>query len=445
MNGEQQTDVDMGGSVTVPNIVFITSHDLGRHLGCYGRATVVSPHLDRLAAEGVRFANSFCTAPQCSPSRAALHTGRHAHSVRMLGLAHSPFDWHLQPATVHLAARLRRLGYHTALVGGQHVTHDQSVPELGFDHWTAEEKAAPELAPQVRSYLSALAGKQPFYLEIGFTEVHRPYDWGGASLEESLGAAVPPYIPNHPDSVAEFAALQGAIRQLDDGVGILLAALAENGLDDNTLLLFASDHGLPMPRAKCTLYDPGLETTLLLRWPAAGVAGGRVFEHLVSHVDVVPTLLEGLGQPAPAGDFHGRSFWPLLQDEPYQPNQYLFAEKTFHTAYEPMRAVRTAGYKLILNFESGSSFDVPDDVRTGLIYPLMVGQAVGHRPHVELYDLERDPRERMNLAGRPETAGEERSLRRRLRRWMEETEDPLLTGPPPSPFYRATMASLLES
>jgi len=232
---------------------------------------------------------------------------------------------------------------------------------------------------------------------------------------------------------------------LDEGVGLALAALNELGLRQETLVVFTTDHGLAMPRAKCTLYEAGIGTMLILHWPAGGIAGGQVFEHLISHVDVTPSLLEALGESIPAGEFHGRSFWPLLQKRPYQPNDAIFAEKTFHTAYEPMRAVRTATHKLILNFESGSDFDVPDDVRNGAIYPLMIDQATGHRPHAELYDLVQDPQERTNRAGRPEVAAVEAELRGRLLSWMEATSDPLLAGPPRSPFYEATVAALTES
>ncbi|MDT8305533.1 MAG: sulfatase [Anaerolineae bacterium] len=428
--------------MTLPNIVLMTCHDLGQHLSCYGHETVVSPNLDRLAAEGVRVAASFCTAPQCSPSRAALHTGRHAHSVGVLGLVHSPFNWQLQPASAHFARQVKDgLSYHTALFGAQHVTRPALQSALGFAH-LSPEAAAPALGEALRAYLSALDNQQPFYVEVDFTEPHRPYDWGGAAPEDSRGVQLPPYIPGVADSVSEFAALQGAIRQLDTGVGIVLAALDEYGLRDNTFVVFVTDHGLAMPRAKCTLYDPGIETALLLRWPAGGLTGDRVLTPLISHVDLVPTLLEALGQPVPAGAFHGHSFWPLLQDAPYEANDAIFAEKTYHTAYEPMRAVRTATHKLIVNFETGSSYDVPDDVRNGLIYPHVIARATGHRRPVELYDLERDPLEQDNLAGRPEVAELEAPLLQRLHRWMEDTSDPLLDGPPPSPFYAATMALL---
>jgi arylsulfatase A-like enzyme len=425
----------------LPNILFITCHDLGKHLGCYGQKTVPSEALDTLAEEGVIFDNSFCTAPQCSPSRAALHTGRHAHSVGVLGLAHRPFDWHLHRDQMHVARRLREAGYETTLIGVQHVTHSQKAPALGYDHVLPIEPA-PRLAETARKFLKSKArSDKPFYLEIGFFEPHRPYDWGGAAPDSSKGVDLPPYIPDAPGSVADFAALQGMIRSMDEAAGMILAGLAKAGLAEETLVIFTADHGLAMPRAKCTLYDPGINTSLLMRWPARGISGGRRYANLISHVDVVPTLLEAVGLPAP-GNLHGKSFWPLLQGQPYEPNQEVFAEKSYHTAYEPMRAIRTQRHKLILNFEVGLKFDVPGDICQSPIYPLIIDQLVGERDYIELYDLEKDPTETVNLAGRPEVAGLEQTLLHRLRQWMEMTEDPLLRGPISSPFYEDTMKFL---
>lgn len=424
-----------------PNILFITSHDLGRHLGCYGRESVRSAAIDRLAQEGVQFENSFCTAPQCSPSRAALHTGRHAHSVGVLGLAHSPFEWRLDPPQAHLAHHLLEAGYRTALVGGQHVTRKKNLPQLGFQQW-GDVVPAPQMAQEVAALLAQVAGDDaPFYLEVGFFEAHRPYDWGDATPDDALGVQLPPYIPDAPAAVAEFAALQGAIRVMDRAIGDILQRLEELDLAQNTLVLFTADHGLAMPRAKCTLYDPGIATPLILRWPAGGVAGGQRLSPLVSHVDVVPTLLEALDLSAPPG-LHGRSFWPLLKEQSYTERDAVFAAKTYHTAYEPQRAVRTATHKLIVNLETGSRYDVADDIRLSPIYPLVLPAIVGERPPVELYDLRRDPHERHNLAGDPDYAQVEAGLRRRLWQWMQDTEDPLRQGPVRSPFYRHSRAYL---
>ncbi len=154
-------------------MVFIDCHDLGRHLGVYGRDTVPSPHLDILAERGICFERSFCTAPQCSPSRAGLYTGRHAHANGMFGLAHEPFNWSLNPNEIHLARLFQAAGYRTALIGVQHVTsHDESsVRGLGFDHVQLETDAL-KITGQVRAYLSD-GGESPFFLNIGFMIPHR--------------------------------------------------------------------------------------------------------------------------------------------------------------------------------------------------------------------------------------------------------------------------------
>src|SRR3712207_886625 len=121
MRGRVMRHQRSAANVTRANMLFLTCHDLGRHLGCYGHSTVQSPALDALAGSGVKLANAFCTAPQCSPSRAALHTGRYPHATGVLGLAHPPFDWRLPPRERHLARLLGERGYATALVGMQHL------------------------------------------------------------------------------------------------------------------------------------------------------------------------------------------------------------------------------------------------------------------------------------------------------------------------------------
>jgi arylsulfatase A-like enzyme len=423
-----------------PNIVLITAHDLGQHLGCYGRRGVPSPHLDALAKQGVLFEWSFCTAPQCSPSRSALHTGRHAHSNGMLGLAHDTFAWRMHPGEKHMAQRLREAGYATALFGVQHLVSREEAPTLGYDSLYPLKPAA-ELSAAAAAWL-AEPHAQPFYLEVGFFEPHRPYDYGGVKPTRASGVFMPPYIPETPEAQAEFAALQGAIGALDAGVGVILQALDDQHLTDNTWVIFVTDHGIAMPRAKCTCYEPGIETALIMRWPNGGVNGGRRCGELVSHVDLVPTMLDALALDIPA-HLHGRSYWPLLQGAAdYVPNHEIYAEKTFHTAYEPMRCIRTATYKLIVNLDQDIAVNVPSDIRHSPIYPQMLHQITPHRPYVELYDLVADPKEQHNLSGDAKMADIERDLKQRLLAWMEATDDPILQGPVPSPYYRAALTRL---
>lgn len=424
-----------------PNILFITCHDLGRHLGSYGHATVDSAALDALATSGVRFNSAFCTAPQCSPSRASLHTGRYPHATGVLGLAHPPFGWRLPPHERHLAHMLRDHGYATCLVGMQHLIAHGRAEELGYERVLLVAPARESAAAAVGVLRDLAMSDRPFYLELGFEEPHRPFDFGDAELDTRLGVAVPPYLPDGAEARHDFAAFQGAIRRMDQGAGVVLRGLDDLGLAANTWVIFTADHGAPMPRAKATLYDPGIEVALLMRWPDGNIGTGQVHDHLVSNVDVVPTMLDGLGLDLP-GNLHGRSFWPLLRDASYQRRQAIFVEKTFHTHYEPMRGVRTATHKYIVNFEVGTAVDVPADVQQSPIYSLLISDFGRVRDQVEMYDLTVDPWEIENIAGSADIATVETELRHRLQDWMIETDDPLLTGPIASPYYRASIERL---
>lgn len=424
-----------------PNIVFVTCHDLGKHLGCYGWKSVPSPALDAIAQRGVLFDNSFCTAPQCSPSRSSLHTGRHAHSNGMMGLSHQPFRWRMHADEQHLAQRLQAAGYTTALIGVQHLVNGDEVASLGYDS-SVDRGPARDMGAAAAAFLSAPERHQkPFYLEVGFFEPHRPYDFGGIGGDDSKGTRLPPYILDSPEARSDFARLQGAIGALDGGVSQIIEALDANNLTDNTWFIFTVDHGLAMPRAKCTCYDPGIETALIMHWPDAGLTGGRRYSEMVSHVDMVPTVLDALGMDIPS-NLHGQSYWPLLRGQAYQPNEQIFAEKTFHTTYEPMRAIRTRTHKLIANLDQDIAVNVPSDIQRSPIYPQMLDRITPRRPHFELYNLVDDPKETHNMAGEPEVADIERELKQLLLAWMEATDDPILKGPVPSNFYHDTLAML---
>ena len=409
--------------------------------------------MDRLAATGVRFATSFCTAPQCSPSRASLHTGRYPHCTGVMGLAHPPFGWRLDPREKHVAHLLGERGYTTTLVGMQHLIERGSAHELGYSTVLPVAPAYEEADAAIACLRELVGQERPFYLEVGFEEPHRPYDFGGAQPDASRGVGVPGYLPDIPESRQDLAAFQGAIRQMDAGVGRILAALDDLGIAQSTCVIFATDHGAAMPRSKCTLYDPGIEVGLLWRWPSGGAVGGRVVPEMVSNVDVAPSLLEALGVAVPS-NVQGQSFWPLLtggamdsavaSGRGYRPRAEIFAEKTFHTYYEPMRAIRTGRHKLIVNFEVSTSVDVPADVRESPMYPLLVTSFGAVRPAVELYDLSSDPWEQQNLAGQLELTQTEADLRQRLLLWMQRTDDPLLRGPVASPYYADALRRLRE-
>lgn len=358
----------------------------------------------------------------------------------MLGLAHAPFGWRMHPTERHLAQVLREAGYRTALVGMQHLTERDCAADLGYERVLPVAPAHEEAEGAIALLRDLAQGDAPFYLEVGFEEPHRPYDFGGAQADDSKGVAIPPYLPDAPESRRDVADFQGSVRQMDAAVGQILAAVDELGLGDRLIVVFATDHGVAMPRAKGTLYDPGIEAALVWRGPTS--RAGLVISDLVSNVDVTPSLLEALDLPVPS-TLHGQSFWPSIANAPVRPpaatRGAIFAEKTFHTHYEPMRAIRTDHHKLIVNFEVSTAVDVPSDVRHSPIYPLVAtAYSVTRRP-VELYDLDADPWEQHNRATDDDLAPVRDQLRDRLRDWMAETDDPLLRGPVGSPYYATAL------
>lgn len=424
------------------HIVMMDCHDLGQHLGCYGWSSVASDNLDDLAEKGIRFKNSFCTSPQCSPSRATLYTGRYAHSNGMFGLAHHPFSWRLHDDEVYLARYLQEAGYETAHLGIQHVTDwdEASVKQLGFEHILSGH-LAPEIADSAVQFLEQ-NHERPFFLNIGFFEPHRD-DTGAfkvAPSDNSRGVDLPAYIPTTGEARQEFSELQGMIKQMDRAVGVIVETLGRLNLLDDTWIIFTTDHGLAMPRAKCTMYDPGIETALIMHAPSLGLVGGNVISQLISHVDLVPTILEGLGLSIPEA-IQGESYWQLLQGNDSESREVVYAEKTFHTDYEPQRMIRSERYKLIWNAEV-DIINVPADIMHSPIYPQMIDTLTLERPPFELYDLEHDPQETDNLAGQTDYAKIQADLRQRLFQWMQDTGDPILDGPIASPYYERAMRQL---
>jgi len=420
-----------------PNVVLVHSHDYGQYLHCYGVQTVQTPHLDQFAAEGVRFARSFCTNPGCSSSRASLFTGRYPHNNGVMGLTHANFGWDLKPDEKHLAQYLKEAGYETVAIGVIHETHS-GAQRCGYMKYLKQASAAPGTTAAIQE-LQRLAGqKRPFFLYAGFTDTHRP--WGSSQPDSSLGVEVPGFLRDTPGTREELAAFQGAVRHLDLQVGRLMDAIHDLGLEANTLVIVTTDHGIPFPRAKCCVHDPGLQVALLLRYASRkGWHGGVVRNEMVSNIDVLPTILELAGIPVPA-KVQGRSFAPLLDGRPYVPNAEIFGELTYHDSYDPERSIRTETHKLIANFSTAPAFMDPSQQWRPKSDPAEARPSF--HPYLELYDLTTDPWELHNLARDPKYAQVREELSRRLYQHLVETDDPLLRGAVTSPQHETTLKML---
>lgn len=409
-----------------PNILYLHSHDTGRFIQPYGYAAP-TPNLQRLAEEGILFRQAFCAAPTCSPSRSALLTGQSAHSSGMLGLAHRGFR--LNDYSQHLIHTLRQAGYTSALAGMQHEAADART--LGYDQiLPVQSKAAVDVVPAARTFLANAPG-QPFFLSVGFEETHREFPDPGPE-EDAHYTRPAPGLPDTPHTRADMAAYHASARFLDRGIGEILAALDEHGLADNTLILCTTDHGIAFPGHKCTLTDWGIGVMLILRGPGE-LRGGRVIDGMVSQIDIFPTLCELLGIERPSW-LQGRSLLPLIRGEAGEINEAIFAEVTYHAAYEPQRAVRTPRWKYIRRYVEQSTPVLPNcDDSPSKEEWLAHGWAERSLAHEQLYDLIFDPEERHNLAAHPAMAPVLDEMRGRLDRWMEETDDPLRHGPVPAP------------
>ncbi|MFD7500190.1 sulfatase [Streptomyces sp. NPDC059850] len=429
---------------TRPDVVLIHCHDLGRWLSCYGQTSVPSPNLQRFAERSVVFERAFATAPLCSPARGSLFTGLSPHRHGVMGLAHHA--WRYRKGVATLPELLEPLGYDTSLIGLQHENVDPAV--LGFGEvggvgflpraWPVVEAAESWLAERATQ-----SERAPFLLTVGLWEVHRPWPAEDYEHADPAEVEVPAYLPDNEHSREDIAAFYGSIRQMDAAVGHLLRRVDEIVDPRNTMVVFTTDHGAAFPRAKGTLYDPGTGVALIVRPPLSwGVPPGPRPD-LVSHLDVVPTLLElAGGEPPQDLGLEGVSLLPLLRGTPAaagsddqailppgEDERLLFTGKTYHDSYDPMRAVRSERYKYIRNFVSGPMLRLSQDLEHS---PTRRGLGDGHlrpRPEEELYDLCRDPWEQENVADDPSYEKVRGALAQRLDRWMSDTCDPLATGP----------------
>lgn len=415
-----------------PNVVLITSHDLGQHLGCYGVDSVDTPNLDALAAAGVRFENAVSTSPVCSPARGSLLTGRYPQSNGLLGLTHSPWWWRLDDGERTLPELLGEAGYETHLAGLQHVAPDPA--RLGFDHRHSQECDAAETAAAARDILAA-AGDEPIYAQFGFFETHRPFE---RDPDDEDGVAVPDYLESTEAMRTDLARFQAEVNTLDERIGELLAGLEDAGVREETIVVFAVDHGIPYPGAKWWCRDPGVEISLLMDGPGPAFEADGPVAAPISGVDVVPTLLDACDVPIPER-VEGVSFRDYLAGATEgPPREAAFTQYT--AAGDEARGVVTEDHTLIRNFGAGRTVDYPVDGDPTSRGP-SPGPDAEPRPYAQLYDRVADPGNLEDVAAdRPAVVA---ALSNRLRAWLARVDDPLLRGGVRYPYQERATRDLL--
>lgn len=418
------------------NIVYIHTHDTGRCIAPYGYP-VRTPEMDSFAGNASVFRNAHSAAPTCSPSRSALLTGTYPHENGMLGLAHRGFSLH--DYATHLVSFLRSAGFITALCGVQHVApHKRQIGydrvldgETDYFHRGIEDLAAydRENAERAARFLES-PPDGPFFLSFGMLNTHRPFP--RAPRAAARRSSPPAPVPDTHRTREDAAGFHAAIETVDGCVGKVLDALSRSGREEETLVLITTDHGPAFPTMKAGLGDDGTGVLLMLRLPD-GTGAGRSFDAMVSHLDIFPTICELLAiEPPPR--LRGSSLLPLLRGKQEHLHRFLFTETTFHAAYEPSRAVRSARYKLIRRFSPRPAplpVNVDDSPSKELFSSHGYFSIPG--PEIALYDLMLDPGERVNLISNERYRQIAQELQEELHGWMEETADPLLHGPVSAP------------
>jgi N-sulfoglucosamine sulfohydrolase len=430
------------------NVLFITTDDLGPVLSCYGETLIETPHTDKLAASGVRFSVAYVAQASCSPSRSSMFTGLHTHSTGQYGLTNTGFSLHPELRDKTIPNQLKRAGYHTGIIGKLHVAPEDSFQ---FDVWPKGNTRDVRWVANAADEFLAETGDQPFFLMVNYSDPHAfrdPEDRRKWSFPPQVkGLPVDP-LPPGPETIFDFqqidtpeqrirtAGYYNAVQRVDTGVGMLMDVLEKRGHDGDTLVIFIGDHGPPFARGKTTTYEAALRIPFIVRWP--GVSKPMASEAMVSTIDILPTILEATGLE-PAGKMHGQSLRPVLQDADASWRPYLVGEFHCHGArpFYPRRAIRDKRYKLIHNLLAGEakpSTGIDGDPAYRVSQePKYDGTAVrrafdtfANPPEFELYDLEKDPIEFDNLAGKPEMREVEERMKKALLDYRKRTDDPFL-------------------
>jgi N-sulfoglucosamine sulfohydrolase len=400
-----------------PNVLWLIGEDMGKQLSCYGDTTIETPNLDRLASEGTRFDNAFCSAPICSPSRSSFNTGMHAlsinaHDHRTANELQKRLPDEVKTITQLFAAE----GYHSCLMGN---------PKEDFN-FIANAKTF-----QSRDWSNRKEG-QPFFCVYNFAEPHR-WEWG--KWEElpvhidSARVTIPPVYLDGPIMRKSMGKYYDFILELDRKLGLVLARLEDEGMLDNTIIFFFGDNGRTIYRGKQWLYDEGLSVPLIARYPGV-FDRGAVRTELVSLIDMAPTSLELAGLKVPSV-MQGQ----VVAGVNAKRRKYIFASRDLcDITRDKMRCVRDEEFKYIRNYNPEKGYEVsrytkkvhPEWTEAKELYEadklsreqgLMFAKS---KPREELYDIKSDPYETVNLAGEDKYRKVLKRLSGELDKWLEE-------------------------
>ena len=444
-----QVQAQLAAPVKRPNVLLIVADDMNWDTpGCFGGATGdITPNIDKLASEGMLFWQAYVNVSICTPSRSVMLTGLYPHNNGAEGFQR------IHPGTPTLPALLNAAGYICGTVGkplSQEELFRWSVayrwPGAGDENlWGRDPEMYREFSRKF--FAMAKTARQPFFLMASSHDPHRPFGGGKATrrLQERAPSSrtfkadevrLSGLLPDLPGVRQEFAAYCTSVRRLDDMVGAVLEELEKASLVDNTIVLFMADHGMPFPGAKFNCYPDSVRSPWVIRWPGTIQSGSIDKTHMISTVDLQPTILEAVGLKPPKSD--GRSFLPLLRGEKPDGRDAVFAQ--FHHIHGedalPMRSVITKESAYVFNPWSngkrrfgrlgGAAYQA---MKKGSREDTTLAARIKHlelRTVEEFYDLQADPNCLVNLLAGGRVDRKAESLQSMLRSWMIRVRDPAL-------------------
>ncbi|HXD78642.1 MAG TPA: sulfatase-like hydrolase/transferase [Puia sp.] len=439
-----------------PNVLVLTVDDMGYHsVGVFGcKVPGITPNIDKLAGEGIRFTYAFVNTAVCQPCRQSMQTGRYPHNDGAEGF--EPINEDVPT----LSEQLRKAGYINGILGKE--IHHQPVWKFCWDYipfiteldsvWRNSFGRNPRLYYEysAKFFAMAKAENRPFFLLANSQDPHRPF---AGSAEDTLEFAgrlppltrqftpgevdVPGFLPDIPDVRKEVAQYYGSVYRADQSIGAVLKALNESGLADNTLVIFLSDHGAAFPFSKSQCYFNSDKTPLIVRWPHRISPGTIDSTHLVSGIDLMPTILDALHLPS-VPHLDGKTYLPLLLGKGQSGRDYVYT--TFYQIFAktryPMRCLQDKDFGYIFNFWSDGKLSMTGDATAGLTWKAMVKagksdpqiaarvELYRHRVPEEFYDFKSDPDALHNLIDDPAYAAIIKRMRGKMAAVMRSCHDP---------------------
>lgn len=432
-----------------PNIVWLVAEDMGPFIPPFGDSTIATPNLSRLASDGVRYTRVYSPSGVCAPSRAAIATGMYPTAIGAQHMRTGPW-WRGRPApeVIESAAQYMPKGIvpYEALPPKQVKMHSEYLREQGY-YTTNNPKEDYQFVKPVTAWDESSDEAhwrnenrepgQPFFSVFNFNVTHESQIWAKAEdsllVADTLAVPVPPYLPDTRVVRDDLRRMYSNIIEMDAQVGALLDQLESDGLLEETIIFWYTDHGGPMPRQKRAIYDSGLQVPMIVRFPN-GWRAGQSDDQMISFIDFLPTLLSITGQKPPEY-LHGRAFLGAYAGEE---RDYIHAASDrFDSHYDTKRAVRDHRFKYIKNFQPDKGYYLPlayreqmptmkEMLRLRIAGKLDSLEALWFRqqkPEEELFDTQNDPHELYNLAGDSAYADKLKELRAEYKRWAETVPD----------------------